>query len=260
MSSMLDNSNNCSSTDQISRLNRELCLWTGSSASCHQWLWSGSSGSSQKVVCSVPEDTWRSNRWHVITDVSWIDWIVFFYLNLILMSSLFMNWAFVLFPLWQKAVTKLAGTFLWLHCINRGPSREWDGTSQRSGLFRVCGNGWSEWLLACLGTARNWCWLPLSNAGDELTATWSEVGDRAAFLVSDWVSACFHLRAVKWNKSLFTCWFLYLAHMHVNMLKTLTPRLQVCMGVGLVHSVLKQVQDQVQLCCFGNASEGQRLG
>lgn len=48
--------------------------------------------------------------------------------------------------------------------------------------------------------------------------------------------------------------------MQVNVLKTLTPRLQVCMGVELVHSVLKQVQDQVQLCCFGNASGGQRLG
>lgn len=48
--------------------------------------------------------------------------------------------------------------------------------------------------------------------------------------------------------------------MHVNVLKTLTPRLQVCMGVELVQSVLKQVQDQVQLCCFGNASGGQSLG
>lgn len=146
---------------------------------------------------------------HVISDVSWMDWIVFFYLNLILMSSLFMNWAFVLFTLWQKAVTKLAGTFLWRHCINRGPFGEWDGTSQRSGLFTVCGNGWIEWLLACLETARIWCWLPLSNAGDGLTATSSKAGDRAALLVSDWVSACFHLRAVKWNKSVFTCWFLY---------------------------------------------------
>lgn len=48
--------------------------------------------------------------------------------------------------------------------------------------------------------------------------------------------------------------------MHVNVVKKLTLRLQVCKGVILVHSVSLQVQDQVQLCCFGNASADQRLG
>lgn len=48
--------------------------------------------------------------------------------------------------------------------------------------------------------------------------------------------------------------------MHVNVFKKHTLRLQLCRGVTLVHSVSWQVQDQVQLCCFGNASADQRLG
>lgn len=195
-----DNSNNCSSTDQISRLNRELCLWTGSSASCQQWLQSGSSVSSWRLVCSFPEHTWRPNRWH-IPSLMFYGWagLDVFYLNFILTSSLVMNWASVSFTLWHNAVSKHAGAFLWLHRINRGPFGERDGMSQRSGPLRVCGNGWTEGLLACVGKARMGCRLPLSTAGDGLRATLSEVGYRAAFLVSDWVSVCSHLRAVKWN-------------------------------------------------------------
>lgn len=81
---------------------------------------------------------------HVISDVSWMGWMDFFYLNFILTSRLVMNWASVSFALWHKAVTKLVGTFLWLRCINRGPFGGWGGMSHRSGLFRVCGNGWIE--------------------------------------------------------------------------------------------------------------------
>lgn len=47
--------------------------------------------------------------------------------------------------------------------------------------------------------------------------------------------------------------------MEVNVFKKLTLHLQVCMGVILVHSVSQPVRDQVQLCCFGNASADQRL-
>lgn len=41
------------------------------------------------------------------------------------------------------------------------------------------------------------CQLPLSATGDGLIAALSEVGSRAAFLVSDWVFVRSHLRAVK---------------------------------------------------------------
>lgn len=154
-----------------------------------------------------------------------MDWMDIFYLNSILTSSLVMNWATVSVTLWHKAVSKLAGAFLWLHCISRGPFGGWDGMSQRSGLLRMCGNSWTEWLLAWVGKARMGCQLPLGTAGDRLIATLSEVGYRAAFLVFDWVSVGSRLRAVKWNKSVFTCWFL---NFKDNMQQTLSTRACEC--------------------------------
>lgn len=69
-----DNRNNRSSTDQISLLKRELGLWTGSSASCQQWLQSTSSVSSRRLVCSFPEHTWRPWQISSLMFYGWTGW------------------------------------------------------------------------------------------------------------------------------------------------------------------------------------------
>lgn len=187
---MRENSSNCS-TDQISLLNGEFCLLTGSNASFQQWLQSGSSVSSQRLYL-FPEHT-RSPHWRHILSVMALTDII--YLNFIFSSSLIMRWASGLISLWPEAMSKPPEAFLWLCCMNRGPVGDWDGMGHRSGLLRLHGKGHSEWVLAHLGKGRIGHWLPLSTVG----ATLSEVSYRAAFLVSYWFVVLSHLSAVKWK-------------------------------------------------------------
>lgn len=199
-----DNSNNCSSTDQISRLNRELCLWTGSSASCQQWLQSGSSVSSWRLVCSFPEHTWRPNRWHIpsLMFYGWAGWMFFTW-------TLFWRAAW----LWTEPLFRsLCDTTLWVNmqelfsgCIasTEGPLGEGMGWARGLDRSECVGMGelrdfwlvWEkpEWDVGFLWALLEMGWEPLCLKLVTELLSWCLTGFLCAPILELWNETCFHM-------------------------------------------------------------------
>lgn len=174
-----------------------------------------------------------------------------------------------------KAVSKLPGVFLCLHCMSRGPVCR-DTGRKRPGLLGMCGIGWSvKWLLTNLRKPSEGCWLALSivTAARGFIITLSWVDTEAGFLLFHWVTGLSHLRAKikihlfsyfeikNWNPACLG--FLFISDHNVLMVsksENHTLHLQLCMDMIWVHSVSLQGQVQEQVCYCHTAGMEQMMG
>lgn len=144
-----------------------------------------------------------------ITELVWILLYIFhilFYLNLSLSRSPRLICAPVSLKggsLRPKAVGKLPGIVVWLHCTNRMPVGWWDRSRRRSGLQGMCGIGRSvKWLLTHVREPSMGCWLALCTVtvAEGLIFTLFGVDTGAGFLLSHGVAGLSHFGPENENK------------------------------------------------------------
>lgn len=199
---MRENSSNCS-TDQISLLNGEFCLLTGSSASFQQWLQSGSSVSFQRLVCLFPEHT-RSPHWRHISSVMFQQWPWWTLSTWTLFFRVAWLWDEPLFP-------SICDPKLWLN-----PQELFSGCAAWTGGPLGDEMGWATGL-ACLDcvekAALSEFWLIWEKAESDIGFHWALPEPLCLTLVTELLSWCLtgllcSPILVLWNEntSVLTCW------------------------------------------------------